>query len=270
MKKKSLFLILSLLTLVMVGLTGCIKTYVISVSSQNLCFGLDAGTQTVDISANCKWTIIPNETVDWYTINTMSGKNDTRITITVKPLEDGDYRGASFVVNSPAGHVRRTIFVSQNKLDFDGIINKVFGVKCVEHWNTDYAGQIIEDSYEKWEYDPYDTTQGHLMYFFEGGQGMQRKRAKDRAIYFPFEYDYDRDNSILHIVFHLENDSLEPYNPEVLCASDSLYRIFHEWKKDNWERADMRKIGVITPGQKALFQQKLSKRKKDEPLFITE
>lgn len=269
MKTKKKYLILA--TIALLYLTSCVKDYSIVVSSQDLRFGLAPETQTIIIKSNCKWKITKNDDVDWYTISPMSGRaNDSIVTITVKDYSGGDFRGSSFVINSPGGHVQRKVFVSQNKLDFDGLVNKVFGLTSLEHWNTDFYGQIIEDEYDLYEYDPYDTTRGQRMYFFEDGWGIQRRVSErdDSVIYYSFEYAYDIDSSIFHIVFHLEDGSLEPYNPEVLCASDSLYRIFHEYKPNGWERADMRKVGTIIPGEKAILQKKLSKRKKDNPVFI--
>jgi hypothetical protein len=145
----------------------------------------------------------------------------------------------------------------------------VFGLTCLEHWNTDYYGQIIEDEYKLDEYDPYDSTRGQRMYFLENGQGIQRRvrERDDSVLYYPFEYNYNSDSSIFHIVFQLEDGSLEPYNPEVLCASDSLYRIFHEYKPHWWERADMRKIGTIAPEEKSLLMRAVNNRKSGNGIF---
>ena len=258
------------MALALLCLTGCVEDYSILVSTQDLRFGLEAESQTMIVNANCKWEVIKNDDADWYTVSPMSGRaKDSVVTITVEDYSAGDFRGSSFVISSPGGHIRRTVFVSQNKLDFDGMINKVFGLTKLEHWNTDFFGQIVEDSYETWVFDPYDTTRGQLMYFFEHGQGVQRNRELfDHAIYFPFEYEYDADSSILHIVFHLVNDSLEPYNPEVLCASDSLYRFMHEYKPDFFERADMRKVGTCSLDDHMMMRSKLSKRKQGGPIFM--
>ena len=271
MKRNIVFLAAFLMGLSTVFI-GCVKEYSVVVSSQDLRFGLGNETQTLIVNANCKWTITKDDDADWYTISPMSGRaKDSIVTVTVNDYSGGDFRGSWFTVSSPGGHVYRRVLVSQNKLDFDGMINKVFGVFSLEHWNTDYYGQIIEDEYKHWEYDPYDTTRGHLMYFFEDGKGIQRNRERyDHAIYFPFEYAYDPDSCILHIEFELEDGGIESYNPEVLCASDSLYRVFHEYKLHWFERADMRKVGTIIPGEKAILQQKLSKRQKGQPIFMTE
>lgn len=270
MKKSIKFLTMAALLLIaMAGLTGCVKKYTIQVSTNDLWFGVDAGTKTLELKANCEWTITRKDDVDWYSIDMMSGKNDATITITVKAMEDADYRGSTFVISSPGGHIRRTIFVTQNKLDFDGMVNKIFGVMELEHWNTDYFGQIIEDSYRHYEYDPYDTTTGYLMYFLEDGQGVQRDHHRDTAVYYAFTYEYNPADQILHIEFETVTDAPESYDPHVLTASDSLYRFMHEYKANWWERADMRKVGTINPGDKAMLMTKrtMAKREEGGPIF---
>ena len=267
MKTKNL--VFALVVVMSLCLFGCVEDYSVLVSSQDLRFGLAPETQTFVVTANCKWSVIKNDDADWYTITPMSGRaNDSIVTVTVKDYSHGDFRGSSFVVSSQGGHVRRTVFVSQNKIDFD-MVNKVFGLTTLEHWNTDFWGQIIEDEYNLYEYDPYDTTRGQRMYFFENGQGIQRRvrELDDSVFYYLFEYDYDSDSSIFHIVFHLEDGELEPYDPEVLCASDSLYRIFHEYKPNWWERADMRKVGTITPGEKSMLMRAVNHHKGNGGIF---
>ena len=266
-KKNTVLIVAAMLVVVAAGLMGCGKTHEILVSTQNLWFGLGAGSQTLDITANCDWTITKNDNADWYTISTLEGKKDASILITVEAMEDGDFRGSSFVIKSPGGHIRRTVFVSQNKLDFDGMVNKVFGVMTVEHWNTDYYGMMIEDSYKAGVYDPYDTTTGYQMWFLEDGHGYQRDHHTDTVAWWEFSYSFDVVNQVLNIDFVTVGDEPESYSPDVLTASDSLYRIFHEYKPNFWERADMRKVGTINPGSKEELRIKAAKRKEGEPIF---
>lgn len=267
MKKNSFYSIMALVVVVAATLIGCVKEYTMRVSTQNLWFGIEAGTKEIELTANCKWTISKNDDADWYTISTMSGKNDATITVTVDALEDDDFRAASFVILSPGGHVYRTIFVSQNKLDFDGLMNKVFGVKSFEHWNTDYYDQIIEDSYRHKVFDPYDTATGYTMYFLEDGTGVQMDHHNDTAVYYVFQYEYNPINQILHIEFETIDDAPEDYDPQVLTASDSLFRFIHEYEDHWWERADMRKIGTIAPQERAFIKSVATKRKGGEPIF---
>ena len=267
MKKKNIFLLMTIMLITVAGLMSCVKTYKIQVPSNNLWFGLEAESKTFSFTANCEWTITRNDDADWYTISTMSGKNDGTITVTVEALEDADFRGSSFVINSPGGHVYRTIFVTQNKLDFDGIVNKIFGVMSLEHWNTDYYDQMIEDSYKHKVFDPYDTATGYTMYFLENGTGVQMDHHKDTAVYYVFNYEYNPLSQILHIEFETVNDAPEDYDPYVLTASDSLFRFIHEYKDHWWERADMRKIGTINPDAKSFLKGVATKRKGDGPIF---
>lgn len=249
-------------------MSGCVEDYSITVSTQDLRFGLEAESQTMIVNANCKWTVTKNDDADWYTVSPMSGRaNDSIITVTVKDYSDGDFRGSSFVISSPGGHVYRTVFVSQNKLDFDGMINKVFGVMSVEHWNTDYYGMMVEDSYKHYEYDPYDTATGYTMFFLADGTGVQMDHHEDTAVYYAFTYEYHPEDQILHIEFETVTDAPESYDPEVLTASDSLYRFFHEYKPNWWERGDMRKIGTIDSGEKSLLMRAVKKRKDIKGVF---
>lgn len=266
MKKKTTFLLMALMVVAALGLTSCQKDSIM-VSTQNLWFGLEAGSKTLEIKANCGWTISKNDDADWYSFSEMEGKKDADIVITVEALDDADFRGSSFVIFSPGGHIRRTVFISQNKIDFYGMVNKIYGVMSVEHWNTDYYGMIIEDSYRAYTYDPYDTTSGYLMYFAKNGIGVQRDHHSDTVAWWGFTYEFDPVNLILHINFETIDGSPESYSPAVLCASDSLYRIFHEYKPNFWERADMRKVGTFGEGEKAEWIRKAAKRKSGEPIF---
>ena len=267
MKRKIVFLMMALMAVTVTGFLGCSKNYIIRVSTQNLWFGLEAETQTLEITANCEWTITRNDNADWYTISQMSGKKDGVISVTVEALEDGDYRGSTFVISSPGGHVRRTIFVSQNKLDFDGMVNKVFGVMELEHWNTDFFDQMIEDSYQHAIFDPYDTTTGYHMFFLENGHGIQRDHHDDTVVYYSFTYEYNPIDQILHIDFETVTGAPESYSPNVLTASDSLYRFMHEYKPHFFERADMRKVGTYIPEEIARMRSVATKRKGGEGIF---
>lgn len=268
MKTKFSVVLPAMMMVAAMSLTGCVKNYEMRVSSQDMRFGLEAETQTIILHSNCKWTIDKKDAADWYTISPMSGKaTDSIITVSVNAYPDGDYRGTSFVINSPGGHVHRTVFVAQSKIDFYSMINKVFGVTRLEHWNTDYYGQIIEDSYKDTMFDPYDTTAGYLMYFLADGQGFQRDRHNDAAVYYAFTYEYNPVDQVLHIEFETVGDEPENYDPTVLTASDSLYRFIHEYKPNFWERADMRKIGIINPDEKSMLMRKATKRTGDGGVF---
>lgn len=263
--------VLSVLTAI--SFIGCGKTESIIVSSQQIWFSTEADTDTIDITANCNWTIVQDDTASWYTVTPLTGnkKEPKMITITVEPYNGEQFRSSSFVIVSEHGHIRRTIYISQNTLEFESMLNKVFGVMNLERWNTDYYGQIIEESYRQYEYDPYDSTQGYLMYFLADGHGVQRDCHSDSVVYYGFTYVYNPSERNLHFKFETITGEEEVYDVEVLSATDSLYRFIHEFKPNFWERADMRKIGEYIPdGKNTLLKRGVAKRKKGQPIFITE
>ena len=239
----------------------------IELSKYELWFPKEAETKTIAVAANCKWTVSIDDNADWYTVSPMLGEQGGELAISVQPYEGEDYRSSSFTLTSEHGLKTARVYLSQNKLEFDEIFNMVFGVSEIEHWNTDYFGQMIEDSYRHYEFNPYDTAQGYMMYFFEDGTGVQRDHHNEVAVYYAFNYVYDAENRNLHIDFETVTDSLESYDVSVLTASEELFRFFHEYKPNWWERADMRKVGIIDPDAKAVLKHKAIKRKEGGPIF---
>ena len=240
---------------------------VIELSKYELWFPKEAETKTIDVAANCKWTVTLDDNADWYTVTPMSGENGGSLAISVQPYEGEDYRSSSFTLTSEHGFTAARVHLSQNKLEFEEIYNMVFGVSKVEHWNTDYFGQMIEDSYMPYEFNPYDTATGYMMYFFEDGRGVQRDHHNNVAVYYSFTYNYDAANRNLHIEFDVVSDVLENYDVNVLTASEELFRFVHEYKPGFWERADMRKVGTINPEEKSLIMRAAKKRQSKEGIF---
>lgn len=243
------------------------KKEIIELSDYDLWFPKESQTKAIELSANCKWTVSIDDGADWYTVSPMSGEHGTSLSVMVQPYEDTEFRSSSFTITSEHGWCAVTVRLSQNKLEFDEIFNMVFGVSKFERWNTDYFGQMIEDSYKSRLFNPYDTTTGYMMYFFEDGHGVQRDHHDASAVYYPFTYNYDVANRSLYIEFDVDSDSVENYNVSVLTASEELFRFVHEYKPNFWERADMRKVGTITPGEKSLLMRASKNRKGHNGVF---
>ena len=72
---------MALLVVAAAGLVGCGKQYSLRVSTNNLYFGVDPGTKTLEITANCKWTVVKNDDADWYTISTMTETETKRTAV---------------------------------------------------------------------------------------------------------------------------------------------------------------------------------------------
>ena len=158
--------------------------------------------------------------------------------------------------------------ISQNVVEFTNIINTIYSVTKVEHWNTDYAGNMIEDSYINVSFDPHDQTTGFTMYFAENGVGAQEDRFHDSTVYYPFHYEYDNVTRNLHIEFELiDSTQTEVYNASVLTATEGMFRFQHEYKPNFWERAEMTKIGTINPNAKDVIMRAAAKRKENGPIF---
>ena len=267
MKKKINVLKTTLFLLTILSLVGCRKKEEISVLVDHLWFPTEAGVQDLEISANCKWTISIDDDADWYTIDPMSGKNDKKILVTVQALGDLPSRTSSFTITSAKGTVQQQVRVSQNTdepTELRSITDMVFGVTSVSHWNVDYFGEMIEESYRHKEFDnPYDTTSGYVMYFFQDSIGIQRDNVNgDSTTYYSFKYAFDPDSRILHLEFETITDTSEIYNAPVLIATEELFRFQHEYMPMRWEVSDMRKIGTLHPNQKTRIMRQATKKRK--------
>ena len=260
-----------ILAFVALAASSCKKDK-IEVSEHNLWFDANGGTKTVEITATYGWRIQENNDFNWFTVTpTSSDDSRSTLTITVEPLnaEAEGYRNGHITILSPKGGAQIVLLIAQGDVEFRSIYNLVFGVTKEEQWNTDYFGLLIDDSYKCVEFDPYDTTTGFRMYFFENGTGVQEDRYnQDTAIYYLFDYNYNIDSRSLFISFDLADGSTEHYNPTVITATPELFRFEHEYKAHFWERSDMRKIGTIDPGKKALMMNRaVKKRKEAGPVF---
>ena len=271
MKKRNILLNLALFALAALSLVSC-KKESITLSMHELWFPTEASVQDITITANCKWSVSIDDDADWYTVDPMAGKTDATLHVTVLPLEDNNSRSSSFTVTSAKGHVQVQVRISQNTnepTELQSIANMIFGVTTGAHWNTDYYGEVVEDSYIPFEFNPNDTTTGYFFYFLEDGSGVQKDSHADSTVYYLYTYEFDPFNRILHIEFETVSDTVaEVYNAPVLCATEEVFRIMHEYKPNFWERFDMKKIGTITPQQKAIMKRKAKKRDGHEPILI--
>lgn len=257
----------------MLSLVSCIKTEEMTVQVYNLWFPEEACVQELKITANCKWSISIDDAADWYTIDPMSGKKDEVLKITVKALGDNSQRSSSFTITTARGQVKLQVRVSQNTdepADLESITNRVFGVATFAHWNVDYFGEVIEETYNRYEYNPNDTASGYQMYFMEDSIGFQKDNHADSTVYYQFKYYYDPNARIIHLDFVVEGDATEIYDAPVLVATEELFRFQHEYKPMRWEIADMRKIGTILPQDKTRMMKATKKRKPAGGVFQTE
>lgn len=271
MKNSIKTIVMALFAITFLSLAGCHRDENITVSHDTLWFSTEASSQTIEITTDCSWSIEKNDNAQWYTVSPMSGeksKNGTTITISVQEYQGEDYRAASFTIKSPKGKGNVTVNISQNVVKFTDIINTVYGVKKVEHWNTDYAGNMIEDSYVVADFNPHDTTTGFTMYFADDGMGIQEDRYHNPTVYYMFHYNYNPNTRNLHIEFELvDSTQTESYDANVLTATEGMFRFQHEYKTNFWERAEMTKIGTMNSKAKEAIMRATAKRKENGPIF---
>lgn len=298
MKKQHNLLTVILFAIVGLCFVSCKKEQ-ITLSAYELWFPGDVGSvQEISISANCDWTISIDDDAEWYTIRKTYDKTvmtengpvtltlidttqvltggrsgDMTIAVLADPMDDRSDRSSSFTITSSKGKVQVKVSVLQNTTDLvelTDISNMAFGVSNVAHWNVDFWGDVIPDSYKYMEFNPYDTAAGFVMYFYDDGTGIQKDNVStDSTNWWPFTYDYDAVSRNLHIEFETWADSLtEIYDAPVLVATENLFRFMQEFKQHSWERADMKKIGEAhKPEAKEMFKRANKKRKGGNGIF---
>ena len=152
MKKRINLLRVSLFLFALMSLASCNKKEEMTVLVNSLWFPEEACVQELALTANCKWSINIDDGADWYTIDPMSGRNNKVLSITVKALGDAEQRTSSFTITSDKGNVQLKVRVSQNTdepAELRSIENMVFGVATFTHWNVDYFGEVIEETYKR-------------------------------------------------------------------------------------------------------------------------
>ena len=270
MKKRINLLKVSLFLFALMSLASCNKKEEMTVLVNSLWFPEEACVQELALTANCKWSINIDDGADWYTIDPMSGRNNKVLSITVKALGDAEQRTSSFTITSDKGNIQLKVRVSQNTdepAELRSIENMVFGVATFTHWNVDYFGEVIEETYKRYEFNPNDTSVGYQMFFLEDSIGIQKDNHSDSTVFYQFKYFYDPDARIIHLDFVVEGDTTEIYDAPVLVATEELFRFQHEYKPMRWELADMRKIGTILPQEKTRITKATKKRKPTGGVF---
>ena len=271
MKKSINVLKTALFFMVMMSLFSCNKQEEITVLVDYLWFPEQACVQELSIKANCRWTISKDTNVDWFTVDPMSGRKNQTVKVAVQALGDLEDRVSSFTITSAKGKVKIQVRVSQNTdepTELQSITDMVFGVASLAHWNVDFYGEVIPESYYSHEYDPFDTARGYVMFFFQDSIGIQKDNVNgDSTTYYSFKYAFNPDTRILYLDFETVGDTSEIYHAPVLIATEEVFRFQHEYLPMRWEISDMRKIGTLHPNEKTRIMQATKKRKPKGGVF---
>ena len=76
---------------------------IFTLSTEELKFDANGGTQTVFISTNRDWTAQVPQADTWYTVSVTSGNSDTEVTVTVEPYEDATPRTSTLTFDTSLG-----------------------------------------------------------------------------------------------------------------------------------------------------------------------
>ena len=139
--------------------------------------------------------------------------------------------------------------------DFVGI----WGVKQIDYYNIDYAGNPIENTRETYYFTPGDMEGGIDLVYREDQTGEMRDRSTDTIIlkdestspvtidtiicpdttlYTYFDYSYDADEAILYMNMETE-ETVHTYKMRISHFDENTYTYLNEYRKNWIEEAQM-------------------------------
>ncbi len=252
----------------------------IKVTENILSFFSDAETKTITVTSNCEWSLSKESdgdfTSDFYTTSINSGNiGSTDMTVTVQNNFGHTNNIGLIRLKSSSGNTETPVRVKQNGRNETDITNTLWGVFKYERWNTDYYGNILEETHIISNYNPTNfNSAGWTMYFLKNNHGQQsdRKYNSDNQliqVFYPFDYEYDSITNHLHITFESEDPEInEYYDTEVLTHNDSIFIIQDEYREHFFEKAHLRKVGnIVEETTKSTSPGKARARKRGQPLF---
>lgn len=271
MKKNSLLTVLTLFVLIAITASSCGKREVITVTKDILSFSAAGGTDHIQISANCGWSIVKDESVDWFSITPTEGENNGLITITVNNYEESPDREALFTIKSASGKKSKTIVVHQNEIEITNITDCVWFVSFYERWNTDYYQNFIEDSYEYWSYNQGDNERNIFFYFMPDSTGYQIQTQNQDTIFYLFDYIFYPLGDSLYINFASDDELVDDYHSTIDALNDDTFIFSDEWKPNFFEKITMIKfVGASKLPYVKINPYKISKKKSHGPLVDVE
>lgn len=251
----------------------------IKVTENILSFFDAAETKTITVTSNCDWTLRKESNDDYtdgfYSVSATSGNvGSTDISISV--LDNFTYHNSTGLIRlkSTSGNTETPIRVKQNGRNETNITDTKWGVYTYERWNTDYYGNILDETYTITNYNPFnEEVPGWTMYFLKNNHGVQTDRKYNKEsqlvqVLYPFDYEYNHSTGHLHITFESEDPELnEYYDTDVLTLNDTIFIIQDEYRSHFFEKASMRKVGYVIEPDKARQPGKIGTKKRGQPLF---
>lgn len=235
MNKKNTLIALIILAVTW-SFTSCKPRQHIELSKQNTIFSPRGGVDWITITADCDWTIEKEKGSDWFELNQTSGSKNATISITVGKNSELYDRAANFTVISANGKVKKTVLVTQTKYDIKDIVDKAWFLRFYERWDTNYYGELIEDSYQNWTYYSEEGYQNWFLFFVDDNNGYQMRTKDGDTIYYPYEYHYYPEGDSLYIKFQTSDESVEDYHCDIYQVDDEMFVFSNEWWPHRFEK----------------------------------
>ena len=214
MKRHSLSISLAVL-LAGILFTACGHRQHLNVSKNQIVFSYAGGSDFFNVTADCPWIIVIDNIPDWLTIDPLAS-NDTAtslsVALTASPNETMIDRNAAFAVISENGKINKIITVTQEKIDINPMLGKVWFLRFYERWNTDYWDNYIPESYRTWTYYSDYENEKFFFYFNDDDTGYQIYTQADDTVYYPFQFEYFPETDSLEIAFETTNNTVEDYH----------------------------------------------------------
>lgn len=158
----------------------------------------------------------------------------------------------------------------------------VWGVKQIDYYNIDYAGNPIEASRETYCFTPGDMEGGIDLVFREDKTGEMRDRSLDTIIvkhettpvtydtiicpdttlYTYFDYSYDAEEAVMY----MNMETVHTYKMRIVNLDKDSYTYLNEYRENYIEEAQLVRI---SNSAKALCGQKPTKRSRKIGSFLS-
>lgn len=237
--RKYLLRILSLSVVVLLAFTSCGKRHRLEVNKSLIVFSFANSTDILSIKAESEWTIDRDNTADWVTINPLSGKGNTNISVTVDKNSTAIDRRTSFEVVNDNGKIRREVAVAQSKIDINAIARKVWFLRTYERWDYDYYNELIPESYRSYTYYSNPGFENWFFYFVEDSTGYQIRTFEGDTIYYAYNYVYYPEGDSIYITFETTIDSVENYHAVIHELNQSVFSFSDAYRPHQFEKLNL-------------------------------
>ena len=249
--------------LLLLAPASCRKKQHLEVNKDLMVFNSFGGTDLFRIVADCNWTIESDNDQDWLTIDPLvGGKDTTNVTVTAAPNEHNYDRSSQFTVVSSNGKIRKTIAVSQEKVDIDYIHNKIWFLRTYERWDSDFYNTVIPESYRSWTYYTDYGNENWFFYFLKDSVSYEIRIKEDDTVYYPFDYQYYPEGDSLYIHFHTIDETIEDYHATIHELNNERFTFSDAYRPHQFEKLFLVNVSRGQRSEMKINPKKIAKKPK--------